>query len=842
MTIPNFKIPLTDVLTSLQQLSEYLKTVPTLPTMNVDDRDMLANMLGVPNCILWAEADRITGVVDGTAQSSWAELSGSGAVISQSNATYKPVYHFTNGVPYLSNVTAGGFGIASLPSFDTGKSTVFLVARSGSNNGSIENIILNLGGYTNYAITEDSGQIQATCGSLQNFYSGHAASSAWKVFAFRGNEDNTDDLGPGLTSIANGNSTFRSQGTNNTSWTGGSATSGFIGGISAGSGNYWVGDYRAVVVFDRVLTDSEVFRVLNYLHRRFFITYNAPTEQLFFDGDSQMVCFTGADHGGKGVVDQVLAGRTQFRAYLPAIIGQTLVQAASDAATQIDQFISSAFANNVVLIWAGTNDLINGDSAATVYANKVAYCLKRRNAGSKVIVVSTLPRGASSAYETARTSLNTIEAANWPSFADGYVDLQTISIGAAGAQNNATLYQGDKIHPTPVGYALAVPVFEAAIAGLYTQPIPSYSDSPPVTPELIANKATDFSTVNHALYPSVLAVQNYGATLLAANDAMIYKGAIDCSANPNYPAADAGHTYRISVAGKIGGGSGINVEVGDIVLCNTDSTASGNQATVGTKWNIIQANIDGAYFAGGTDVAVTDGGTGSSTDSGARTNLGLGTAATPQFDSLGLGIAATPGFNLHVYASSGDCNFKMQTSSTGTTNTDGFNFGVEDSTKDVYINQRENANIFFYVNGSPALSFSPSQIVTMPHYGAGTATFDSSGNISSSSDVRLKNVIGEFKRGLDAIQNITPILYRWNAESGMETNTVYPGFSAQNVEIPIPEAVGSDIHGNLTIQDRGLIATLINAVKELSAKVSRQEIEIAKLQPSRMLNNDKELP
>src|SRR5258706_4906870 len=47
--------------------------------------------------------------------------------------------------------------------------------------------------------------------------------------------------------------------------------------------------------------------------------------------------------------------------------------------------------------------------------------------------------------------------------------------------------------------------------------------------------------------------------LLAAADAMIFKGVIDCSANPNYPAADAGHTYRISVAGKIWGGNGIQV-------------------------------------------------------------------------------------------------------------------------------------------------------------------------------------------------------------------------------------------------------------------------------------------
>lgn len=87
--------------------------------------------------------------------------------------------------------------------------------------------------------------------------------------------------------------------------------------------------------------------------------------------------------------------------------------------------------------------------------------------------------------------------------------------------------------------------------------------------------------------------------VVAAADVMVFKGVIDCSANPNYPAADRGHTYRVSVAGKIGGASGLNVEAGDILLCLTDGTASGTQAAVGAQWSIIQANLDGAIISGG---------------------------------------------------------------------------------------------------------------------------------------------------------------------------------------------------------------------------------------------------
>lgn len=99
------------------------------------------------------------------------------------------------------------------------------------------------------------------------------------------------------------------------------------------------------------------------------------------------------------------------------------------------------------------------------------------------------------------------------------------------------------------------------------------------------------------------AVKAYVDALIAASDAVVFKGVTDCSANPNYPAADAGHLYIVSVAGKIGGASGVVVEAGDMFICKVDSTASGNQATVGANWGVIQTNINGALTT--ADLGVT---------------------------------------------------------------------------------------------------------------------------------------------------------------------------------------------------------------------------------------------
>lgn len=64
--------------------------------------------------------------------------------------------------------------------------------------------------------------------------------------------------------------------------------------------------------------------------------------------------------------------------------------------------------------------------------------------------------------------------------------------------------------------------------------------------------------------------------------------AIDCSATPNYPEALVGDQYIVSVAGKIGGASGLDVYVGDIIYA-IDENAGGTQAGVGASWAICHS-------------------------------------------------------------------------------------------------------------------------------------------------------------------------------------------------------------------------------------------------------------
>lgn len=71
---------------------------------------------------------------------------------------------------------------------------------------------------------------------------------------------------------------------------------------------------------------------------------------------------------------------------------------------------------------------------------------------------------------------------------------------------------------------------------------------------------------------------------------LTFKGSTDCSGNPNYPAAVKGDAYMVSVAGKIGGASGVSMAVGDVYFAIADN-AGGTQGSVGASWDQLEHNI-----------------------------------------------------------------------------------------------------------------------------------------------------------------------------------------------------------------------------------------------------------
>jgi hypothetical protein len=122
----------------------------------------------------------------------------------------------------------------------------------------------------------------------------------------------------------------------------------------------------------------------------------------------------------------------------------------------------------------------------------------------------------------------------------------------------------------------------------------------------------------------------------------------------------------------------------------------------------------------------------------------------------------------------------------------------------------------YYSGGTAGVTQTAEAVGTLATIGGIVTTF------TAVSDERLKNS-SAYKGGLEEVLNIVPIKYRWNEKgqelSGQKGDKEYIGFSAQNVQKVIPEAVWqSNRHEFFCFEDRPVIAALVNAIKELSKK------------------------
>ena len=86
--------------------------------------------------------------------------------------------------------------------------------------------------------------------------------------------------------------------------------------------------------------------------------------------------------------------------------------------------------------------------------------------------------------------------------------------------------------------------------------------------------------------------------VLAANDAMIFKGVVNTPGDIAATDYDAGWTYKVGTAGIY---KGQKCEVGDLIVCVNDYAAEGASAS---DWTVIQTNIDGAVT--GPESAVSE--------------------------------------------------------------------------------------------------------------------------------------------------------------------------------------------------------------------------------------------
>jgi len=137
----------------------------------------------------------------------------------------------------------------------------------------------------------------------------------------------------------------------------------------------------------------------------------------------------------------------------------------------------------------------------------------------------------------------------------------------------------------------------------------------------------------------------------------------------------------------------------------------------------------------------------------------------------------------------------------------------------------------FATNGSGRMLISDAGAMRWSAYTAGTLASDASGNITSVSSRLVKERFKPFTRGLEAIKGLTPEKWHYRKSSGLDTTHEYTSLIAENVKEFIPEAVFDVQEGqNLAVQDRPIIATMINAINQLREIVEKQDARILYLE------------
>lgn len=158
---------------------------------------------------------------------------------------------------------------------------------------------------------------------------------------------------------------------------------------------------------------------------------------------------------------------------------------------------------------------------------------------------------------------------------------------------------------------------------------------------------------------------------------------------------------------------------------------------------------------------------------------------------------------------------------------------------------------FFQVDVSPQNPRIAGTFDEVVFYNTQTRTFNSIqvADVYNLSDMRAKENIEPLTFGLNTIQNLRPVSYKWkknevaeknNAEYaendttlqlayGPNDNKTQYGFLAQEVEAVMPDAVLTNEDGHKMINYTAIIPVLVQAVQELQAKVETQALQIEQL-------------
>ncbi|HEX6648200.1 MAG TPA: tail fiber domain-containing protein [Pyrinomonadaceae bacterium] len=222
----------------------------------------------------------------------------------------------------------------------------------------------------------------------------------------------------------------------------------------------------------------------------------------------------------------------------------------------------------------------------------------------------------------------------------------------------------------------------------------------------------------------------------------------------------------------------------------------------------------------------------SSIDIAASGNVGIGTAS--------------PSKRLHVAATNAQIFVDRPANTAG--NYALINFGTNSVEKFLFgLNADSDVNVdklsFFdsAFGATPVMTFtggnigigtqSPTQKLSVN----GTAGKSGGGTWDVFSDIRLKKIRGTYNSGLSAVMRLQPLRYEYKPDNalGITSDGEHIGFSAQDVQKVMPEAVTTTTNGYLMVRSDPILWSMLNAIKEQQKEIVELKRQIRQLRATR---------
>lgn len=236
----------------------------------------------------------------------------------------------------------------------------------------------------------------------------------------------------------------------------------------SGGGPQFQGELAEIGFWSSALSSSNIELLWQWAESNYGLTMTRGLSGLIlWDGDSLTDNVWRTNQYPELVTPSLRQSSTNL---MRAVAGMEINQEASRAAKQVTPFIEAARPFNILIAWGDfINEIGNGSTKETAYAEYVTYCQARRAEGWRVVAAPLLPAisipEATSDYITAQV------VTNWATFADAIARVDTDSIlndyagmvSDYGGGTGPRIYRSDGTHFTALGNSMIAPYFVSAI-------------------------------------------------------------------------------------------------------------------------------------------------------------------------------------------------------------------------------------------------------------------------------------------------------------------------------------------------------------------------------------------